>query len=78
MQTPTKPSQRPDVCIDRRPTQIVEQVVMHVIPVKSGGTRLNLVQVREVIVDKVRKGLGRVHAASALALYPFGREAHIQ
>ena len=57
-----EPRQSPDVSVDRRPAQILEQVVMQVDAVEARLTGENLLQICEVIVDKVGKRLRWVHA----------------
>ena len=43
--------------VDRLAAQILEQVVMRVNAVQAGIARQGLVQMREVVVDEVRKWL---------------------
>ena len=48
--------------VDGRAAQILQQVVMEVNAVKARVTRVCLVQVREIVVDEMRKWLRWVHA----------------
>ncbi len=61
METAAEAGQRADVRVDSLAAQILEQVVMRVNAVQAGIARQRLVQVREVIVDEVRKWLRWVH-----------------
>ena len=47
--------------VDRLAAQILEEVVMRVDSVQAGIARQGLVEVREVIVDEMRKWLRWVH-----------------
>ena len=67
MESPTEPGQSPDVSVDALTTQVFKQVVMCVDAVQTGVTRQRLVQVREVIVDEMRKWLRWVHTRMLLS-----------
>ena len=56
-----EPRQGADVPVDGGPAQILEQVVMEVDAVEARLAGENLLQIREVIVDKVRERLRWVH-----------------
>ena len=68
MQPPREAGERAQVRVEGGPAQILEEVVMQVDAVETGITWIDLVQVREVVVDEMRKWLRWVHALSWLAL----------
>lgn len=68
METTAKSGKRPDVRVYRLAAQILEEVVVRVNAVEAGIARQGLVQIREVIVDEVRKWLRWVHARLFLLL----------
>ena len=47
-----------DLPVDRLPAEVLEQVVMQVDTVEGCAGGMNFVQVREVLVNEVRKGFG--------------------
>ena len=51
-----------DLCVNRRPAQILEQVVVQVNAVERRVGRMGLVQPREVLVDEMRQGFGGIHS----------------
>ena len=62
MESSSEAGQRPDVGLDARPAQVFQQVVVQMAAVQGGLGRKGLVQVGEVIVDKMRERLRWVHA----------------
>jgi hypothetical protein len=77
VKTAAEPREGPDVRLDGRPAQIVEEVVMEMDAIQAGLTGEHLVQVREVVVDEVRKRLRWVHTRSYVALEAVLRGARI-
>ena len=61
VQPPEKPGQRPHLALDRRPPEVFEQIVVRVHAVQRRAGGMGLVQVAEVVVDEMRKGLGWIH-----------------
>ena len=57
MQATAEACQRADVRVDRGSTQVFEQIIVNVHAVQAGVAWQGLVQIREVIVDEVRKWL---------------------
>ena len=57
-----KPPEIADLRVDRRPAQILEQVVVKVNAVERRVGRMRLVQPREVLVDEMRQGFGGIHS----------------
>ncbi len=57
-----KPPERPDLRVDRRPTQVLQQIVMKVDAVECRVGGMHLVQPREVLVDEVGQGFGGIHS----------------
>ena len=57
-QPAAKAAERPDLGINRRSTEVLEQVVVHVDAVEGGRRGVDLVEVRQVLVNEVRKGFG--------------------
>ena len=51
-------AERTDLRVNRRPTEVLEQVVVHVDAVERGRRGVDLVEVREVLVNEVGKGFG--------------------
>ena len=47
-----------DLAVNRRPAQVLEQIVVQVDAVECGIGRVCFVEIREVLVDEVRKGFG--------------------
>ena len=61
VQAAAEPGQRAEVGVDCLLAQILEQVIMRMDAVQAGIARQRLVQVREVIVNEMRKWLRWVH-----------------
>ena len=57
-EAPGEGTELADLCVDRRPAEILEQVVMQVDTVERRIGWMDLVQVREVFVHEVRQGFG--------------------
>ena len=57
-QPPGKPAERPDLRVNGRPAEVLEQVVVDVNAVEGGRRGVDLVEVRQVFVDEVGKGFG--------------------
>ncbi len=57
-QPPGEPAERADLRVNRGPAEVLEQVVVHVDAVEGGRRGVDLVEVRQVLVDEVRKGFG--------------------
>src|SRR6478735_8617755 len=53
---------RSDTGVDGAAAQVLEKIVMEMHPIQAGLAWLHLVQVREVVVDEMRKWLRWVHA----------------
>ena len=53
-----EPAERPDLGVNRRSTEVLEHVVVHVDAVEGGRRGVDLVEVRQVLVNEVRKGFG--------------------
>ena len=51
-----------DLRVNRRPAQVLEQVVVKVNTVEGRVGRVGLVQPREVLVDEMRQGFGGIHS----------------
>ena len=64
VQAPGETRQGAQVRVDRGAAEVLEEVVVEVNTVQRGAGRVRLVQVVQVIVDKVRKGFGGVHSAN--------------
>jgi hypothetical protein len=64
MEAAAKAGERPGMGVDRRPAQVLDEVVMEMDAVEAGLARKHLVQVREVVVDEMRERLRWVHARS--------------
>ena len=64
MEPAAESGKRADVRVDGGPAQVLEQVVVQVDAVQAGLARKDLVQIREVVVDEMRKWLRWVHAWS--------------
>jgi hypothetical protein len=62
MKPSAEPRQGTDVRIDGRSAQILEKVIVEMRPIERGLGRKYLMQVREIVVDKMRKRLRWVHA----------------
>jgi hypothetical protein len=77
VKTAAEPRQRARVRVDSGPAQVLQEVVMEMDAVQAGLTGTDLVEIREIVVDEVRKRLRWVHAGSWLALCCLGRGAHI-
>jgi hypothetical protein len=77
MQAPAEPGEGAGVGVDSRAAQILEEVIVQMNAVEAGLTRGNLVQIGQVVVDEVGKGLRWVHAGSWLALSCLARGARI-
>ncbi len=50
---PGKPAERADLRVNRGPAEILEQIVVHVNAVEGGRRGVDLVEVRQVLVDEV-------------------------
>jgi hypothetical protein len=50
--------------IDRGPAEVLEQVVMEVDAIQRRAARVGLVEIVQVVVDKVRKWFSGVHVPS--------------
>jgi len=61
VETAAEPGERPHVGVNRRPAQILEKVIVEMVPVERRQSRTDLVEIREVVVDKMREGLRWVH-----------------
>ncbi len=59
---PSEPGKGPDVGVDTRAAQIFQQVIVQVGSVQGRQGRKHLVEIGEVVVDKMRKWLRWVHA----------------
>ena len=57
-QPPGEPAERADLRVDRGSAEVLEQVVVHMDAVERGRRGVDLVEVRQVLVDEVRKGFG--------------------
>ena len=57
-QPPGEPAERAHLRVNRRTAEVLEQVVVHVDAVEGGRRGVDLVEVRQVFVDEVRKGFG--------------------
>ena len=57
-QPPGEPAERADLRVNRRSAEVLEQVVVHVDAVEGGRRGVDLVEVRQVLVNEVRKGFG--------------------
>ena len=57
LKTATEARQCADVRLYRRAAEVLEQVVVLVDPVQCGLTGENLIEVREVVVEKMREWL---------------------
>jgi hypothetical protein len=77
METAAEAGEGPDVGVDRGAAQVFEQVIVQVDAVETRPAGKHLVQVREVIVDEMRKRLRWVHARSYVALSACLRGARI-
>ena len=55
-------AERADLRVNRRPAEILEQVVVKVNAVERRVGRMGLMQPREVLVDEVRQGFGGIHS----------------
>jgi hypothetical protein len=64
MEAAAEPGECPGMGVNRPAAQILEEIVMEMDAVKTRLARKHLVQVREVVVDEVRKWLRWVHARS--------------
>ena len=62
VEPPSEAGQRPDMGVDTRAAQVFQQVIVQVGPVQGRLGRKYLVQIGEVIVDKMRERLRWVHA----------------
>ena len=56
------PPSAPDLLVDRRTTEVLEQVVMKVDAVECRVGGMDLMEPREVLVDEVRQGFGGIHS----------------
>jgi hypothetical protein len=63
MEPSTEPGERPEVAVDRRAAQILEQIVVEMNPSRLAWLGQHLVQIGEIVVDEVRKWLRWVHGA---------------
>ena len=61
-ETPPEAGQRPDMGVNTRAAQVFQQVIVEVGSVQGRLGRKDLVQVGEVVVDKMRERLRWVHA----------------
>ena len=61
VETARKAGERAEMRFDRGPAEVFEQVVVEMDAVHRGGGGTDLVQIIEVIVDEMRKRLGRSH-----------------
>ena len=59
-----KPGERAVQGVERRPPEVLEEVVVQMDAVHRGARRVRLVQVIQIVVDKVREGFGSVHRGS--------------
>ena len=57
-QPPGEAAEVADLRVNRRPAEVLEQVVVQVNAVEGGVGRVDLVEVRQVLVDEVRQGFG--------------------
>ena len=57
-----EPAEIADLRVNRRPAQILEQVVVQVNAVERRVGGMGLVQPREVLVDEMRQGFGGIHS----------------
>ena len=53
-----KAAERPDLRVNRRPAEVLEQVVVDVDAVEGRRRGVDLVEIRQVFVNEVRKGFG--------------------
>ena len=68
LEAATESRQGADVRFYRRPAEILQQVVVQVNAVPAGLTRKDLMEIGQVIIDKMGKRLRWVHAWSQQAL----------
>ena len=61
VQPPPEAGQLASVRLQRESSQIIEKVVVGMYAIEGGVGRLRLVQVRQVVADKMRQGLSRIH-----------------
>ena len=57
-QPPRESAESPDLSVNRLTAQVLEQVVVQVDAVERGVGWMGFVEIREVLVDEVRKGFG--------------------
>ena len=57
-ETPREGAELPDLGVNRRTAQILEQVIVQMDAVEGRVGRMHLVQIREVFIDEVRQGFG--------------------
>ena len=62
VEPPTEAGQRPDMGVNARAAQVLQQVIVKMGPIQGRLGRKYLVQVGEVVVDKMRERLRWVHA----------------
>jgi hypothetical protein len=68
LKPPAEAGEGAGVRLYRGTAEILQEVVMEMEAVEAGLTREDLIEITEVVVDKMGKGLRWVHALSWLAL----------